>query len=125
NQLILKRTFTAAGTNRQFINGSPTTLGILTALGEWLVDIHGPHDHQSLLHAGRQLAILDAFGNLQPRRDAFSELVRRRTALDAEKSALIIDEKTYAQQLDLLRFQVNEITTAQLRPDEEAQVQQD
>src|ERR1700755_2054708 len=59
-QLVLKRTFTTAGTNRQFINGSPTTLGVLGALGEWLVDIHGPHDHQSLLHAGRQLAILDA-----------------------------------------------------------------
>ncbi len=125
NQLVLKRTFTAAGTNRQFINGSPTTLAVLTAMGGWLVDIHGPHDHQSLLNASRQLAILDAFGNLDARRDAFGELVRRRAGLDAEKSALIIDERTYAQQLDLLRFQVNEITSAQLRPDEEAQLQQD
>src|SRR3984957_19904248 len=110
NQLVLKRTFTNAGTNRQFINGSPTTLGVLAALGEWLVDMHGPHDHQSLLHAGKQLAILDAFGDLQERREAFAGLVRRRGALEEEKSALIIDEKTYAQQLDLLRFQVNEIT---------------
>src|SRR5882757_2077740 len=47
NQLVLKRTFTSAGTNRQFINGSPTTLGVLGAIGEWLVDMHGPHDHQS------------------------------------------------------------------------------
>lgn len=125
NQLVLKRNFTAAGTNRQFINGSPTTLAVLTAIGGWLVDIHGPHDHQSLLNASRQLAILDAFGNLDARRDDFGELVRRRTGLDVEKSALIIDERTYAQQLDLLRFQVNEITNAQLRPDEETQLQQD
>lgn len=125
NQLVLKRTFTAAGTNRQFINGSPTTLAVLTSIGSGLVDIHGPHDHQSLLNAARQLAILDAFGNLDARRDAFGALVRSRAALDAEKSALIIDERTYAQQLDLLRFQVNEITTARLRPDEEAHVQQD
>src|SRR3954464_14879086 len=75
NQLVLKRAFTSAGTNRQFINGSPTTLGILANLGEWLVDIHGPHDHQSLLHAAKQLTILDAFGNLQARREAFAELV--------------------------------------------------
>src|SRR5580698_7595397 len=47
NQLVLKRTFTSSGTNRQFINGSPTTLAVLASLGEWLVDIHGPHDHQS------------------------------------------------------------------------------
>src|SRR5437867_2005564 len=47
-QLVVKRTFTAAGDNRQFINGSPTKLQTLAALGEWLVDIHGPHEHQSL-----------------------------------------------------------------------------
>src|ERR1041384_5325282 len=97
NQLVLKRTFTNAGTTRQFINGSRTTLAALAAIGEWLVDIHGPHDHQSLLHANRQLAILDAFGGLENERDAFGELVRRRAALEAEKSALIVDEKTYAQ----------------------------
>jgi len=124
-QLVLKRTFTNAGTNKQFVNGSPTTLQTLGALGEWLVDIHGPHDHQSLLHAGKQLAILDAFGGLHSAREAFAELVRRRAALEAGKAALIVDEKTYAQQLDLLRFQVREITDAKLRPDEEAQLEQD
>jgi DNA repair protein RecN (Recombination protein N) len=124
-QLVLKRTFTNAGTNKQFVNGSPTTLQTLGTLGEWLVDIHGPHDHQSLLHAGKQLAILDAFGGLYPAREAFAELVRRRAALEAEKTALIVDEKTYAQQLDLLRFQAREIVDAKLHPDEEAQLEQD
>src|SRR5215469_7772766 len=100
HQLVLKRTFSASGTNRQFINGSPTTLATLAAVGEWLVDIHGPHEHQSLLNPGKQLRILDAFGNLDPERDAFGEFVRRRTALEAEKAALIVNEKTYAQQLD-------------------------
>ena len=125
NQLVLKRTFTSAGTNRQFINGSPTTLNVLAAIGEWLVDIHGPHDHQSLLHPARQLTILDAFGGLEKEREAFGELVRCRAALETEKSALIVDEKTYAQQLDLLRFQVQEITAARFQPDEETQVQQE
>jgi DNA repair protein RecN (Recombination protein N) len=122
-QLTLKRTFTSAGANRQFINGSPTTLAVLAALGESLVDIHGPHDHQSLLHAARQLAILDAFGGLQPTRDAFAALLHRRAALEAEKSALITDEKTYAQQLDILRFQTGEISAARLQPDEEPRLQ--
>src|SRR5204862_7380187 len=48
-ELIVKRSFSTAGTNRQFINGSPTTLGVLKSLGDELVDLHGPHDHQSLL----------------------------------------------------------------------------
>ena len=124
-QLVLKRSFTATGTNKQFVNGSPTTLQTLGSLGECLVDIHGPHDHQSLLHAGRQLAILDAFGSLQADREAFGELVRRRAAIEAEKAALIVDEKTYAQQLDLLRFQSREIQEAKLQPGEETQLEQD
>ena len=124
NQLVLKRTFTATGANRQFVNGSPTTLNVLAAIGEWLVDMHGPHDHQSLLQPARQIAILDAYGDLTRDREAFGELVRRRAALKAEKVALVVDEKTYAQQLDLLRFQVREITAARLQPDEEAQVEQ-
>jgi len=125
SQLVLRRTFTAAGANRQFINGTPTALSTLAALGEWLVDIHGPHEHQSLLHPARQLAILDAFGNLDREREAFAELVRRRAALEAEKAALIVDEQTYAQQLDLLRFQTAEINAARLQPTEEEQVEHD
>src|SRR5882724_2623354 len=123
-QLVLKRTFTSAGANRQFVNGSPTTLNALAAIGEWLVDIHGPHEHQSLLNTSRQLDLLDAFGKVEDEREAFKSLLRKRAALESEKAALIIDEKTYAQQLDLLRFQVNEITAARLQDSEEEQVQQ-
>ena len=125
NQLLLKRTFTSAGANRQFVNGSATTLNVLAGIGEWLVDMHGPHDHQSLLHPAKQLTILDAFGGLEAQRAAFGELVHRRAALEAEKSSLIVDEKTYAQQLDLLRFQVREIEAARFQPDEEAQIERE
>jgi DNA repair protein RecN (Recombination protein N) len=125
NQLVLKRTFSANGTNRQFVNGSPTTLNTLAAMGEWLVDLHGPHDHQSLLHPAKQLLILDAFGRLEKEREAFGDLVRRRATLAAEKSALIVDEKTYALQLDLLRFQVREIEGARLQPGEDGEVEQE
>jgi DNA repair protein RecN (Recombination protein N) len=125
NQLVLKRTFSANGTNRQFINGSPTTLNILASLGEWLVDMHGPHDHQSLLHPAKQLLILDAFGGLEKLRANFSERAQRHSAIEAEKSKLIVDEKTYAQQLDLLRFQVQEIFSAKLQADEENELQQE
>jgi DNA repair protein RecN (Recombination protein N) len=125
HSLVLKRTFTANGANRQFINGSPTTLNTLAALGEWLVDMHGPHDHQSLLHSAKQLLILDAFGKLEGEREAFGALARHRALLQEEKAALIVDEKTYAQQLDLLRFQAREISTARLQPDEESALEEE
>ncbi len=122
-QLVIKRSFTAAGMNKQFVNGSPTTLNTLAALGEWLVDMHGPHEHQSLLQPAKQLAILDAFGKLEPRRDAFTAQLRERERIEQEKAALVIDEKTYAQQLDLLRFQVREIDGAKLQPGEDEQIE--
>ncbi len=124
-QLVLKRTFTSAGANRQFVNGSPTTLNALTAIGEWLVDIHGPHEHQSLLNTARQLDLLDAFGKFEDERENFKSLLRKRAALESEKAALIIEEKTYAHQLDLLRFQANEITAARLQAGEEERVEQE
>jgi len=125
NQLILKRVFTAAGANRQFVNGSPTTLQVLAALGQELVDMHGPHEHQSLLHPARQLDILDAFAGLDALRQRFGALARQARELEAQKAALVMDERAYAQQLDLLRFQVNEISAARLRPEDEADVEQD
>src|SRR3989338_2858143 len=64
SQLILKRVFTSAGANRQFVNGSPATLQALKQIGELLVDIHGPHDHQSLFRTQVQLRILDCFAGL-------------------------------------------------------------
>lgn len=124
-QLVLKRTFTNAGTNRQFVNGSPTSLQTLATLGEWLVDMHGPHDHQSLLHPAKQLAILDAYGNLHPLRHAFAELVGQRAHMEEAKRALITDEITYQRQLDLLRHQVAEIRSARLQLGEEEEVEQE
>jgi DNA repair protein RecN (Recombination protein N) len=124
-QLVLKRSFANSGTNRQFINGSPTSLNTLSALGQWLVDMHGPHEHQSLLCPARQLEILDAFGDLVQQREAFASLVRNRATLQAEKAALIVDEKTYAQQLELLRYQVQEISTARLAPGKDEEIEQE
>ena len=118
-ELLLRRTFATTGTNRQFVNGTPTTLNVLSGIGELLVDIHGPHEHQSLLHATTQLAILDSFGKLDAARNAISDLVRKRAELESQKADLVIDEKTYAQQLDLLRFQATEIEAARVQADEE------
>ncbi|MDP6679898.1 MAG: DNA repair protein RecN, partial [Verrucomicrobiota bacterium] len=123
-QLYLKRSFSSNGGNRQFVNGSPTTLNVLASVGEWLVDIHGPHDHQSLLKAAHQLDILDAYGGLDKQRDAFAALVERRAGLISQKADLIVDEDAYARELDLLRFQVAEIESAQFKPDEEPELEQ-
>jgi DNA repair protein RecN (Recombination protein N) len=125
DQLILKRTLSATGTNRQFVNGSPTTLAVLAEIGEWLVDIHGPHDHQSLLRPATQLSMLDSFGDLEEFRIKFAGLLERRAALEAEKAGCFVDERSYHQQLELLRFQTGEISRACLQAKEDERVEQD
>src|SRR6266481_7865983 len=121
--LILKRSLSLSGTNRQFINGSPTTLGNLKELGDDLVDLHGPHDHQSLLSPDRQLDLLDAFANANEPREKFGKIFRQLRALEAEHAALNTAETAREQELDLLRHQVNEITSANLSAEEETQIE--
>jgi DNA repair protein RecN (Recombination protein N) len=123
NDLILKRSLSLAGTNRQFINGSPTTLANLKELGDDLVDLHGPHDHQSLLSPERQLDLLDAFANAGEAREKFGNIFRQARALEAEHTALNTAETAREQELDLLRHQVKEITSANLSAEEETQIE--
>ena len=118
-QLIVKRVFATAGTNRQFINGSPTTLNVMKELGDGLVDLHGPHDHQSLLSNERQLDLLDAFAGAEALREKYGEQYRALNRLIAERDELAGSEAAAERELDLLRHQVNEIEAARLKPDEE------
>ena len=118
-QLIVKRVFALAGTNRQFINGSATTLNVLTELGDGLVDLHGPHDHQSLLSVERQLDLLDSFAGAETLRGKFHDQYRTLNRLIAERDALAGNEAALEREADLLRHQVNEIEAARLRADEE------
>ena len=121
--LILKRSLSSSGVNRQFVNGSPTTLTNLKTLGDELVDLHGPHDHQSLLSAERQLHLLDAFAGAEEARAAFGDAFRKLRALEEEHAALDTAETAREQELDLLRHQVNEIASAELSADEEQQTE--
>src|SRR2546430_4752737 len=123
NDLILKRSLFLSGTNRQFINGSPTTLANLKELGDDLVDLHGPHDHQSLLSPDRQLGLLDAFANADEARQKFGKIFRQLRALEAEHAALNTAETAREQELDLLRHQLNEIASANLSSGEEGQIE--
>lgn len=118
-ELIVKRTLSSAGNNRQFINGSPTTLAVLKNLGDEMVDLHGPHDHQSLLAPERQLALLDSYSHNDTAVSGFAEAYRKLQALRVEHAALNTAETAREQEIDLLRHQIGEITNANLAAGEE------
>ena len=123
DEIIIKRSLSTGGTNRQFINGSPTTLAILKQLGDEFVDLHGPHDHQSLLSPEKQLELLDSFARVGNLLADYRKNFLQLQSLQAEHAALNTAETARAQELDLLRHQVNEITSANLRPEEETEIE--
>ncbi|BCX46509.1 DNA repair protein RecN [Haloferula helveola] len=114
--LIVRRVI-GASANRQFVNDSPVTLALLKRVGELLVDLHGPHDHQSLLSTERQLVMLDAYADvdLASYRSAWHAWREKQSELDDLRDA----ESAGEQELELLRHQVDEIDAAELKPDEE------
>jgi len=123
DDLIIKRTLSAAGANRQFINGSPTTLSILKNVGDALVDLHGPHDHQSLLSPDKQLDLLDSFAHAEDQLEEYRKHFRESQTLSAEHAALNTAETAREQELDLLRHQITEIDSANLVASEEEDIE--
>jgi DNA repair protein RecN (Recombination protein N) len=121
--LIVKRTLSSTGTNRQFINGSPTTLSVLKDLGDELVDLHGPHDHQSLLSPETQLRLLDSFARAEQELEEYRKYYRQLQTLLAEHAALNTAETAREQELDLLRHQITEIKSANLITSEEEEIE--
>jgi DNA repair protein RecN (Recombination protein N) len=120
---VLARVVPADGRSRAYLNGRLATVGTLADIGAKLVDLHGQHAHQSLLGAATQRAALDRFGaiDLRPLRAARARL----TEIDAALAALGGDVRSRAREIDLLRFQVNEIAAAALdREDEETELDQ-
>jgi DNA repair protein RecN (Recombination protein N) len=123
DDVIIKRSFSATGGTRQFINGSPTTLSILKNLGDELVDLHGPHEHQSLLSPETQLNLLDSFARAEEQVGEYRKHYRKLQTLLAEHAALDTAETAREQELDLLRHQITEIKSANLVAGEEEEIE--
>ncbi len=116
--LIIKRIVSVTA-GRQFVNGSPCTLALLRGLGNLLVDLHGPHDHQSLFSRDQQTHLLDSFAGSAQLREQFANARRTVLRLLDEQSSILRDAQGMAREVDLLTHQVNEIEAARLHPDEE------
>lgn len=117
--LIVRRVLSSSGKNKVYINGSLANLATLSALGGRLADIHGQHEHQSLLSLERQLDMLDSFGGHGDLRDEVNAGYRRLLDIRKKLAELQEGERDRAQREDMLRYQQNEIEAAQLKPGED------
>lgn len=123
-EIVLARVVPADGRSRAYVNGRLATVGQLAEIGERVVDLHGQHAHQSLLGTAAQRAALDAYGrvDLGPLSAVRAEL----TEIEANMAALGGDERTRAREIDLLRFQADEIESASIAgPDEDLQLSEE
>jgi len=118
-RLVVRREVAAEGRSRAWVNGSPTTAGVLAELGAMLVDLHGQHDTQSLLRAETQRELLDAFGEAAGERQVVAETVAALAAVEAEEHALTARRDEVRRRADYLRHVVTEIEAARLVPGEE------
>jgi DNA repair protein RecN (Recombination protein N) len=120
--LIVRRVLSSSGKNKVYINGSLANLTTLSALGVNLADIHGQHEHQSLLSPDRQMDMLDSFGGLDILREDFASAYRRLQEVRKELAELETGERDRAQREDMLRFQKNEIEAAMPKPGEDVEL---
>jgi DNA repair protein RecN (Recombination protein N) len=119
DRLVVRREVSAEGRSRAWVNGSPTTATVLAQLGTLLVDLHGQHETQSLLHADAQRDILDAFADAAPERAAVAEAWATVAELRGAETALAARRDEVRRRADYLRHVVAEIDDAKLRPGED------
>ncbi len=117
-ECLLRRTVTANGKGRCFINGAPATVRDLKELGELLIDIHGQHAHQSLLRGEIQRDLLDDYGQhgapLGRLRGVYDEYQAGQTRL----RTLAGQDGASEQRIEFLRYQVQELAALGLKPGE-------
>ncbi len=107
--LIVRREVSRKGTSRGFLNDSPASAQLLKELSEYLVDLHGQHEHQSLLHAKHHIRMLDEFAGLGDKVKEFQTLRAKLIEIAGEIEAMKAREARLKEEHDLYQFQFEEI----------------
>ncbi len=116
--LLVRREVSSGGRSRIFINNCLATLALLKSVGVYLADIHGQHDRQVLLELPAHLEWLDRFGGNLEEVGKIRAVYRGLRQTASRLEALRIDEQERLRRMDVLRFQLDEIRRAALRPGE-------
>ena len=119
--LVLARELWRNDRNVCRVNGTLVTLTIVKQISDLLVDIHGQHEHQTLMHTKNHLGFIDRFGasTIRPLRANVKSLYEEYASIKRSIELLCGDENERERNMDLLQFQIDEITAAGLKPGEE------
>jgi len=122
---ILRRVITSSGKSRAWINGTPANLTMLRQLGEQVVDIHGQHEHQSLMKKEAQRQMVDDYGNHAKLVKALNEDYKAWKALNDKLDSLQSQNSDHQAQIDLLSFQTQELEALELVENEYEQLDEE
>jgi DNA repair protein RecN (Recombination protein N) len=117
--LVLSREVRREGRSVSRVNGRLVNLALLREVGEWLVDVHGQSEHLSLLRTREHLVLLDRFANLEDDRYGYAQVVSELGRVRKELAELRRSQRELERRLDMLDFQIKEITAAKLKPGED------
>ncbi len=119
SELIMRREISLKGSNRCFVNDTPVQLTMVKEIGNLLVDLHGQHEHQSLLRTETHIDFLDEFAGLENLRDEFTELYDRIYEKISELNSLREKESVIKEKKDLYSYQIKEIDSVSPESGEE------
>jgi len=124
-ELIVRREISATGRNKIFINNQLATQSLLRELREFLVDIHGQGDQQTLFDPNTHLQLLDAFAGNEKLLNETAAVFEEWSQLRRDLDALMKDESERFQLVDTLKFQIDELERAQLSPGEDERIEEE
>ena len=120
--LFIRRVIKTGASGQQFVNDTPVTLNLLKRIGDLLVDMHGPYDHQSLVLPETQRNLVDAAGVSKPVITTYRDAWRTMRTLRQTQRELEGDDGAMEEQLDLLRYRIKELEEAELKEGEEEEL---
>ena len=124
--LLIIRRVIREQSSRNLVNDEPVTLQVLKELGNVLVDMHGPYDHQSLLDVAAQRDILDAFGDLHAIQNEYQAIYAKwKEIIDAIERLRAGSEEEIQRQVDFLSYRIDEVERANLSAEEKEEVERD
>ena len=123
DELIVRREISLKGTNRCFLNDSPVSLSLIKEIGDLLVDLHGQHEHQSLLRVETHIDFLDQVADVEKLLAQYHDEYRRINLLHSELKSLKENESFLKEKKELYAFQINEIDNVNPQLDEDEKLE--
>lgn len=122
-ELIVRREISLKGSNRCFLNDTPVSLNLVKDIGNFLVDLHGQHEHQSLLRTETHIEMLDEFGNFSELMNDYSGKYKALVNLLTELNDLLKREKEIKEKKEFIEYQIKEIDAVNPEEDEDARIE--